>query len=134
MADKITADVGDEAESLAIGKGNQQQRNAARQNMRAGDINFTSPDSLQIWVKLLDMAAQIRELTIQMDDLPRRVTRLEDTEVIVRPGPEVVIRPAARVNETTNLSLQTVLIIVLVAAVVVVALVGVLVYLQVSNG
>lgn len=130
--DKIAADVGDEADTVAVGKGNQQQRQDPRQQMRSGDINFTNPDSFQIWVKLLDMAAQIRELTIQMDDLPRRVTRLEDTEVIVRPGPEVVIRPAAK-HETTNLSLQAVLIIVMAAVVVVVVLVAALVFWQVSN-
>lgn len=130
--DRTEADVGDDAGQAAIGKGNQQQssdnRSRPRQDMRGGDTYFGKPDDMQVWVRLLDMAAQIREITAQMD-------RLERTEVVVRPGPEVVIRPStpAPVPDSVNLSVRVIFAILILALVLVVALVVVLIFLRVSN-
>lgn len=133
MADKVEAAVGDGADQVAQGKRNQQQ------NMRAGDTYVGSPGDFPIW-KLMEMAADIRVLVSQMDDLPNKVGRLTDQvgrlerlEVVVKPGPppEVVIRPVA--HDTVNLSVRMIAVIFLVALVVVLVLVAWLVLIQVAR-
>lgn len=84
--------------------------------------------------RLLDLAAQVRELTKDLDNLPARVTRLEGMEVVVRPAvPEVVIRPAIG-PESVNLSVRMLFAILIIALLVVVVLIVALVWLRLTNG
>lgn len=150
--DEISSETGDNADTSATGKGNQQSRQQAnpRQNMRGGDTYYGGDNSQQwIVVQILDHAQQLRELTLRLDDLPNkflklerrvdnqddnqdeqddRVKRLEDLEVVVRKE-EVLIRPVAP-PDATNLSVRTLLIFLVIAFVVVMAAVIYLVYLQ----
>jgi hypothetical protein len=114
--DVVDGTVGREADGVVVGKGNTQQSN------RAGDINLSGQSNeYAVWFKLLEMADQIRALVRDMDDLPNRVRRLEDVEVIVKAS-EVVIRPRAQdVNSLTDRMLLIILIVMLVAVLVVVA-------------
>lgn len=131
MSDSTTGTVGNDADQVAQGKRNQQQ------TMRAGDVHVGASGDFPVW-KLMEMAADIRALVLQMDDLPYKVGRLTDQvgrlerlEVVVREGPEVVIRPVA--HDTINLSVRMIAIIFLVALVAVLALVAWLVFLQVAR-
>lgn len=52
------------------------QRNSQRSDMQQS-VNFSNPDSMQLYLYLTAMDANIRELTVKMDDLPNRVSQLE---------------------------------------------------------
>lgn len=128
MTDTTTGTVGDDADQVAQGKRNQQLYSSPQQS-----VTFTNPDSMQLWVKLLEVANTVSNLVIQMDDLPNRVGRLERLEVVVKPGPppEVIVRPLA--HDTVNLSVRMIVVIFLVSLVAAMALVAWLVFLQVAN-
>lgn len=107
-------------------------------SQRAGDINVTGGGGGgENWIwRMMEMAQQIRELTRDMDNLPARVTRLEQMEVVVRPAvPEIVFRPPSHAQpESINLSVRMVFTILIVALVFVIAMVGLLIYLRLANG
>lgn len=107
-----------------------------RQGIRGGDQYFgqtSQSDNMQIWMKILEMAADMRVFAEKLDDLPGRVGRLEKTEVVVRPGPEVVIRPIQQ-SDSVNLSLRVVYIILIGSLVLVGLLVAVLIFQGLANG
>lgn len=160
MADETNLDAGDNAEDVIAGKKNQQhhteQRSDPRQSVRGGDTyyNAANQDNEQRWItnQILDHAQQLRELTFRLDDLPNkfakleirvekqddrqgawgeRVTKLEDLEVIVRKE-SIVIQPAAPPN-STNLSMRTLAIGLIVVALAILTAVGYLIYLQVHR-
>lgn len=116
-------------EQVAVGRGNKQnsRRDSARSDPQQ-NMFFNNPDNMQIWVKLLDLTADIRDLNTKMDDLPGRVGRLERLEVVVRPSPEIVVHP---VSDSINLSARVIFTVLAVALLFVLALVGFLLYLQV---
>lgn len=151
--DEINLDTGDDAANAIAGKRNvqQTQRNQPSQHMRAGDVYYTKDsDMVQIWLKLADQKIEdnrqdlqdqrrdIRDLDRRMDNLPERVRALENTEVVIRPSvapdarPEVVIRQLAPQPEASNLSMRTLLIVLIVALGIVIVLVGLL-YWQVAS-
>lgn len=94
------------------------------------NVTFSNPDNMMLWAKLLEIGGTVNHLVIQMDNLPHRVDRLERLEVVVRPGPEVILRPAT--HDSVTLSAKTLIFIFLVALLAVLALVAWLVYLQIS--
>jgi hypothetical protein len=134
----IKTDVGDDAENIVAGKENQQQasriRNDPKQSMRSGDVYFNNQDNLQIWMKLIELASKLSDLTMQMDDLPNRVGRLERMEVVVRPGPEVVIRPIPPSTDPTLLTMRSLFTILIVAVIIIGGLIGFAVFWQVIHG
>lgn len=128
------------------------RRDSQGGGQRSGDINFGGGD-MNIWSKLLEMKDDIRavntdlrdlnrqtaEITRKIDDLPGRVARLEKTEIVVHPGPEGVIRlmpPAVLPNppDSVVLSVKALFTILIVAVLLVVALIGVLVFLRLTHG
>lgn len=92
-------------------------------------------DYIQLWMKILELAQQIREVTFQVNQaagLPDRVRRLEEgLEVVIRSGPEILIRPN---SESVRISVHTLISILIGVVVVVIILVAYLVYLQLQNG
>lgn len=106
-----------------------------RQTQRAGDNYFnTAGENQQIWFKILDIANEINALTRQIQDLLRRMDNMERTEVVVRPGPEVRIRPIGKEPVSINLPMSIVLAILVVAVLVAVTIAVVLFMLRVQNG
>lgn len=106
-------------------------RSDHRQSQRAGDTNVYGAGSDLTW-RILDLTAQVRELTKDMDNLPARVTRLEGMEVVVRPSvPEVVIRPAS--PDSIALNTRTVLVILIIAVLLSVSFAVVLIFLRLNN-
>lgn len=140
MADKISTEGGASIRGDAnTGGGNLSGRDDRTQTMRAGDTYVGTQEGFPVW-RLLEMAADIRALVAQMDDLPFKVGRLTDQvgrlerlEVVVKPGPppEVIVRPVT--HDTVNLSIRMIVVIFSVALVAVLALVAWLVFLQVAN-
>ncbi len=145
MADEINLEAGDEAENVIAGKKNQQQSNRSdpRQQMRGGDTYYGENNSQQwITAQILDHAQQLRELTRLLDDIPYKISRLEnkvdiqvekikkleDLEVVVRKE-EVIIRPVPP-PDAANVPTRILLIVLVFAFVFLVAVVSYLVYLQ----
>lgn len=123
--DDISLEVGDEAQNVNAGKRNTQN------TQRAGDNYFggqPGSDLMQVWIRLSEHGQQINDLIRQMDDLPNRVRQLEKTEVIIRPGPEVIIRPVQE-----SMSVKTLSQILIAALIIVILLIGYLVYWTVTN-
>lgn len=97
------------------------------------DVHISNGGENWIW-RMMEMAQQIRELTRDMDNLPARVLRLEQMEVVVRPAvPEVIFRPPHSPPESVNLSMRTVFIILILAVGIPVLLVALLVFLRLTN-
>lgn len=104
------------------------------QSQRAGDTYYGGQggdDNRYIFFKMLEMAGDIQALSIKIDDIPGRVGRLERTEVVVRPGPEVIVRPLEQPGDSINLSVKAVIIILAVALLLVLILVVILVVIRV---
>lgn len=133
MTETTTGEVEGDSENVAVGTRNRQRTDSRSQ--RQGDtqqnVNFSNPDSMHLWMKLMEVASIVNSLVLQMDDLPNRVGRLERLEVVVKPGPEVIIRPAA--HDTVNLSVRMIVIMFVVALFLSLALAVFLIYWQVAN-
>lgn len=143
MADEISSDIGDDADTVASGKGINQNKNDAHSNPRQSTRQqanpqqttyVNQPESSQ-WVvaQILDHASQIRELAYRLDDLPAKFTELKeqvrklaDVEITVSPS-AVVIKPVAP-PDTITLSSRMLLRILIVSVVVIVGLVAYLIY------
>jgi len=116
---------------------NQNQRVDQTLNQRAGDmyVGTGERNDMSVWVEIMRLSSRIQELTQQMDNLPNRVDQLERTEVIVKPGPEVMIRQVAVAPPPVDaivLTAKTLLIILFVSLILIAILVGWLIYLGVT--
>jgi len=104
-------------------------RNDPQQNVNIGGGDG---GHFQMWAKILEHGMEIQNLVRQMDNLPDRVTKLERLEVVVKPGPEVVIKQTA--TSAGNFSMRALFVVLIIALIVVISLVAFLVYWQVSRG
>lgn len=125
MADEIKGDVGS-GEQAVFGKENLQQKFAPQQT-----VTFSPPGDMSMWFKILEHGAQIQELFRQMDSLPTRVDKLERVEVVVKPGPEVIVTRTEA--ETRNLSVRMIFVVLTVSLLVSLLVVAFLVYVQVTK-
>lgn len=108
-------------------------RDDRAQTQRSGDIHFSNQDNWTLYLKLTEMLVDIRSLNVKVealdlkiDGLPDRVGRLEKLEVVVRP------ELSSHASESVNLSVRMIIAISFAAFLVVVALIGFLIYLQVT--
>lgn len=155
MADKISADIGDDASGVAAGKGINQSRQQA--NPSQSTNFYGGGDGPYQWIiaQLIDHASQLRALAEKLDDLPNkfgglerrvdvqadkmtnqdsRTTKLEakQLEVVIRPS-EVVVRPIAP-PDTPVLTMRALAAWVSVGFVVILLMVAYLIYLQAVRG
>lgn len=90
--DEIALTAGDELAAAIAGKKNQQQV-----------VNFSNPDNLQLYLYLTEMKADIRDLTIKMDNLPNRVNNLEMARLeVARTAVVTAIAAATLASETAQ--------------------------------
>ena len=139
MTDEIDSSIGDNPDTVAAGKGINQNKNAARSNPQQTTY-VNQPESSQ-WViaQILDHASQIRELAYRLDDLPAKFTELKEqvrklaeVEITVSPG-AVTIKPVAP-PDTITLSSRMLLRILIASIVIIVGLVAYLIYIGGAHG
>lgn len=160
MADEISSEAGDNVDTSATGRGNQQSRQQSnpRQNQRndpSQNVNYYASEGSRDWIvsQITDHAQQLRDLVYRLDDIPNqfgrlvvkvdnqaektsdqdeRVKRLEGLEVIVS-NQRLVVRPIPP-PEASMPRLHWLAVYAIIGFLIIIGLVSYLIWLQGGRG